>query len=54
MYTVFGYTDDCKDFSQKFDSFVEAAKAYRELAKWCVVFIRRDVVRSCMFLSNRY
>lgn len=41
MYKVFGYTDDCRDFSVKFDSFVEAVKAYREHYNTNVLFISR-------------
>ena len=41
MYKVFGYTDDCVDFSKIFDSFVKAVKAYRENQAMNVIFISR-------------
>ncbi len=41
MYTVFGFTDDCKDFHHTYDSFVEAVKIFRKLNEWCIVFMTR-------------
>jgi hypothetical protein len=51
MYTVFGYTDDCRDFEYKFDSFVQAVKLYKKLFMFNVVFVMRDKPDTCMFVK---
>ena len=44
MYTVFGYTDDFRDFTQDFDSFISAIKAFRNTeSSGCTSFIRRGL-----------
>lgn len=47
MYTVFGYDFDYEDFSLKFNSFVEAVKAFRDLSRINVVFIMRETPCTC-------
>lgn len=53
MYTVFGYTDDCREYSANFNSFVQAVKFLRE--RWYdVVFMHRENVGTCRYLANRF
>lgn len=52
MYKVFGYTDDCRDFSQTFSSFVKAINAYRKNRDWCVIFIQRGAPNTCKYVSS--
>ena len=54
MYTVFGYTDDCRKFEISFDSFVKAVKIFKELIRGNTVFFKRDKINSCMYMSNIY
>ena len=53
MYRVFGYDDMCVRFSQNFDSFVQAVKAYNDCIYFAVAFIQRTDTpnTSCLFVS---
>jgi hypothetical protein len=52
MYTVFGYTDDCRDFKFKFNSFVKAVNAFKKLNQINITFIMRgNDPKTCMFVK---
>ena len=52
MYTIFGYTADCKEFEFKFNSFVKAIKTFKELNRMNIVFFKRDKINSCMYINR--
>jgi hypothetical protein len=51
MYTIFGYNDLCEDFSYKFDSFVGAVRAFRELCFMNIVFLMREQPGTCLHVK---
>jgi hypothetical protein len=51
MYTVYGYTMDCREVSVRFRSFVDAVRFYKLFKDVAVLFLMREQVGTCRYMK---